>query len=216
MPIQKISKRVKTLKEITDFGFKLKSLRELKGESQTDIARILEVSPQMVSKLENGKSQPTATTLKILAGHFGITVDEILGMKNHGYSKKESLPIIGRIAAGEPIFAKQNVLGYYPVLPGEKGEFYLKVDGDSMEPTIQDGSLVLVKKISKVDTGEICVVILNNSFGVLKRIYFDPYGVILRSDNNKYEPIFINRERWENESVLVGVVTLVVKSMRSS
>ncbi len=203
------------MKEVFDFGIKLKNLREMKGESQTELAKVLDVSPQMVSKLENGKSQPTAATLTKLAEHFKTSVDEMLGIKNNAFSKENSLPIIGTVSAGKPIMVIENIIGYYPKLPGEKGEFYLRVSGNSMEPTIQRGALVLIKKSRTISSGAIGIVILNGDHGVLKRIYFDPYGVILRSDNNSYAPIFITKERWENESMLIGVVTLTVRNMET-
>lgn len=81
-----------------------------------------------------------------------------------------------------------------------------QVRGDSMEPLIPDGSIVFVDKSKTARNGNICVVIINGSDAVIKRTYFDPNGVMLRSENIKCEPAFIDRERWESECRIVGVV----------
>jgi len=131
--------------------------------------------------------------------------------KNNGNDNK--LPLLGYIAAGEPIVASENIIDEFPNMPGFSGDFFLKVVGDSMEPIIPEGSCVLVEKCSSIESGKIAVVMIDQIYAVLKRIYFDPYGVILRSENSKYEPIFIQREKWDNESILIGKVTMVMKSL---
>jgi len=139
----------------------------------------------------------------------------VLKLRNLGYDVKpinpeelRSIPILGRVTAGmkNPIEAIEYIQGWVDTdLPGSV-EFALRVTGDSMEPLIPDGSIVFVDKSKTARNGNICVVIINGSDAVIKRTYFDPNGVMLRSENIKCEPAFIDRERWESECRIVGVV----------
>ena len=78
-----------------------------------------------------------------------------------------NVPIIGSVAAGEPIFAEQNVEGYMPVLPGDmpKGEaFILRVKGESMiNVGIYDGDKVLVHKQNVAENGELVVALVDDA-----------------------------------------------------
>ena len=78
-----------------------------------------------------------------------------------------NVPVIGEIAAGEPIFAEQNIEGYFPLLPEDvpTGEsFMLKVRGESMiNVGIYDGDKILVKKQNTARNGEIVVAFMEDS-----------------------------------------------------
>jgi SOS-response transcriptional repressor LexA len=139
----------------------------------------------------------------------------ILKLKAMGYEVKpvnkaemRSIPILGRVTAGikNPAEAIEYIQGWVDTDLPESVEFALRVTGDSMEPSIPDGSIVFVDKSKTAHNGNICVVIINGSDAVIKRTYFDPNGVMLRSENLKYEPSFIDREHWESECRIVGVV----------
>lgn len=139
----------------------------------------------------------------------------VLKLRNLGYDVKpinpeelRSIPILGRVTAGmkNPTEAIEYIQGWVDTdLPGSV-EFALRVTGDSMEPLIPDGSIVFVDKSKTARNGNICVVIINGSDAVIKRTYFDPNGVILKSENIRCEPAFIDRDRWESECRIVGVV----------
>lgn len=139
----------------------------------------------------------------------------VLKLRNLGYDVKpinpeelRSIPILGRVTAGtkNPVEAIEYIQGWVDTdLPGSV-EFALRVTGDSMEPLIPDGSIVFVDKSKTARNGNICVVIINGSDAVIKRTYFDPNGVILKSENIRCEPAFIDRDRWESECRIVGVV----------
>jgi len=142
--------------------------------------------------------------------------DELyIKLKNLGYEVRQinteelrSIPILGRVTAGmkNPVEAIEYIRGWVDTDLPETVEFALRVNGDSMEPLIPNGSIVFVDKSKTARNGSICVIIVNDSDTVIKRTYFDPNGVMLRSENIKHEPSFIDRERWESECRIVGVV----------
>lgn len=194
------------------FGEILKKYREERGQSQSDIAKVLDVSPQMVSKLENEKSLPTAQTLKTLSAHFHVSIEALLGIDKpvEATPVPKILPVLGKISAGLPLLAEEQRIGQFPVLPGVEGDFLLLVWGDSMEPAILDGGYVVVKQGATVQSGSIGVVRVDASDALVKRLYFDPNGVILKSDNPAYPPIFIEKQRWASLCQVIGKVTMIL------
>jgi repressor LexA len=214
---------------------RFRELRKIKKFTQNEIARRLDVSQSQVSKYENGDDEPSYETVQELAEILNTSIDYLygktdspnpnldlekyskdellnklkaLGMDVSGISesKLKRLPVLGKVAAGKPIPAEEFIEGY--IETETDADFALKVTGDSMEPTIPEGAIALVKKVStsQIKNGVPCVVIINGDDGVLKRFYKDSFGFVLQSDNNKYEPIFIPKKLWEAECHFVGVV----------
>lgn len=121
-----------------------------------------------------------------------------------------SVPILGRVAAGEPIFDEGNVQGY-TMLEWHKSEggmyFALEVTGDSMEPLIHKGATVIVKSRSVAENGEICIVQVNGDEATCKRVYKQDDGVTLVSINPDYEPMFFTAKQVEQMPVrIIGKV----------
>jgi SOS-response transcriptional repressor LexA len=103
------------------------------------------------------------------------------------------IPILGRIPAGFPVGVEENTVGKLPVersgLPNDRDIFALKVHGDSLNGAgIVEGDYVVISPMLKnaLDQGSICAVRLDDDEVTLKRVYFAPEGVILRSANPNY------------------------------
>ena len=93
------------------------------------------------------------------------------------------LPIVGKIACGEPILAKQNIEGYAELDRRVHADFALRCVGDSMiNAHIFDGDLVFIKEQPDVDNGEIAAVVIDNE-ATLKRVYKYPNRIELRPEN---------------------------------
>lgn len=112
-----------------------------------------------------------------------------------------NVPVLGKIPAGEPIFAEENIIEWAIIPnPGNYKEgdmFVLIVEGDSMIGSrIYPGDRVLVRVQPDVESGEIAVVNVNGYDATLKRVKKTESGeVILYPDNPKYEPIFLRDTR---------------------
>ena len=107
-----------------------------------------------------------------------------------------NVPVIGEIAAGEPIFAEQNIEGYFPLLPEDvpTGEsFLLKVRGESMiNVGIYDGDKILVKKQNTARNGEIVVALVDDS-ATIKTFYKEDGHYRLQPENDTMDPIIVDR-----------------------
>ena len=109
-------------------------------------------------------------------------------------SKGRSVPLVGRVTAGIPILAEENIEDYI-VLPqdlvGSEDElFALRVRGESMiRAGILNGDFIIVRKQSHADNGDIVVAMIEDE-ATVKRIFFERDGVRLQPENPYYDPIY--------------------------
>ncbi|MDY2966346.1 MAG: S24 family peptidase, partial [Megasphaera massiliensis] len=106
-----------------------------------------------------------------------------------------------------PIEAVEEILDYEEITPelAATGEFFaLQVKGDSMEPTLRDGDVVIVKKQPTVDSGDIAIVLVNGNDATVKEIKESPAGITLIGHNAAiYTPQFYSNEDIKNLPVQV-------------
>ena len=105
------------------------------------------------------------------------------------------LPLLGEIAAGGPMLAEENIEEYVPMPSSTKGDFLLRVKGESMiEAGILDGDLVIVQKAQDARNGEIVVALAGDDEGVdeatVKTFYREGGRVRLQPENASLEPIY--------------------------
>ncbi len=107
-----------------------------------------------------------------------------------------NVPIVGQIAAGEPIFAEQNIEGYFPMLPEDLpngNAFMLNVRGESMVNVgIYDGDRILVKEQKTASNGEIVVALVEDS-ATVKTFYKEDGSYRLQPENDAMEPIILDQ-----------------------
>lgn len=104
------------------------------------------------------------------------------------------IPIIGRVAAGDPVLAVENIEGTFPLpvnfVKTNYNIFMLKIRGDSMiKAGIFDGDYVFVQQQNTADDGDIVVALLNNEEATVKRFYKEAKGIRLQPENDNMEPI---------------------------
>lgn len=121
-----------------------------------------------------------------------------------------SIPVIGRIAAGQPILATENIEGYFP-LPVEyvpnADTFILKVKGESMiNAGIFDGDIIFVEKTNNVRNGDTVVALIDDS-ATVKTFYKEAGHIRLQPENDSMEPIIV--ENCEIIGKVFGVFRLM-------
>lgn len=188
-------------------GERIKRLRKKAGYNAETVAEKIGVSRATMYRYENNEIKKIpSTVLEPLAALLDTTPEFIMGWSD-GETKSSSepsdafplesvvyLPIIGVVRAGVGGIAFEEPLGEEfietNVLKGHsKSEFFwLKVKGDSMEPRLFDGDLVLVRKQSSIDSGVYAVVIIDDEEGVVKRVTYDENAITLHSQNPAYPP----------------------------
>lgn len=122
------------------------------------------------------------------------------------------LPLVGYIAAGEPIDAIENPLETVTVAPdlvsGTKRCYVLQVKGDSMiEEGIFDGDHVVIQQQETAENGDIVVALLNNEFATLKTFYKEKGGKIrLQPENSTMDPIIVDADELQIQGKVTGVI----------
>lgn len=123
-----------------------------------------------------------------------------------------TLPLVGYIAAGEPIEAIENSLERISVAADmvnkSKRCYVLQVKGDSMiEERIFDGDYVVIQQQETANDGDIVVALIDSEFATLKTIYYEDNGMIrLQPANEKMDPIFIEPDRLTIQGKVTGVI----------
>lgn len=154
---------------------RIKFLREEKGVYQKDLAKLLDVTTPVINYYENEKRAISTKTASILADYFGVSLDYLLGKSDIRTQQTNisnlnniiQIPVVGKIAAGQPILAEEYLEGYLPVDPNIYGittsedYFYLKVAGQSMNLKVKNGDYALVHKQDYAENGDIIVAIVN-------------------------------------------------------
>ena len=117
---------------------------------------------------------------------------EMLGEAARKLTGPAGLPVVGRVAAGAPILAEENIEDYVEVPPiagGEEGEYVLRVSGESMKDAgILDGDYVIVHKQETAANGEIVVALVGEE-ATVKRYFREADHIRLQPENSSMEPI---------------------------
>ncbi len=126
--------------------------------------------------------------------------------------RTKNLPVVGSVAAGEPLLALKNITEIIPVpeeLSGNEDSFMVKVEGDSMiGDHILDGDYVIVKPQQDAENGDIVIALLNQEEVTVKRLYKENNHVILQPSNPLYQPIITE------EIIILGKVTGILRRFR--
>ena len=119
---------------------------------------------------------------------------DVVGQSNLRNISMISVPLVGRVTAGQPVLAVENIEETYPLpadLVGHENVFMLKVDGESMiQAGILDGDFVIVRDQDSARNGDIIVALLDGEEATVKRYFHEKNRVRLQPENDSMEPIY--------------------------
>lgn len=123
-------------------------------------------------------------TIEIIDDNFNLTRREVV-----------NVPLIGQVAAGQPLLAVENIAGYFPIpaeyMPNED-TFMLTVKGESMvNMGIYEGDQIIVKKQQTAENGEVVVALIDDS-ATVKRFYKENGHIRLQPENDFMDPIIVS------------------------
>ena len=187
---------------------RIRILLEQRGMTVKQFEREVGLSNGYVHKLERQQSAPSVDRLQMIANFFGTTTDFLLGISSEG--KKGSaavrIPLLGRVAAGIPIEAAENIIGEEEISQklSLSGEFFaLQISGDSMSPYIMNNDRVIVRRQETAESGDIVVALINNHDGVCKEYKPISDGIMLISHNQSYAPLVFTHSEIDSEPVRI-------------
>lgn len=177
-------------------------IRKLRGNNMTqrELAKRLGISPSAVGMYEQNRREPDLETLKKIADLFDVTLDSLLDYRPEPSVDMQHaipagsvtfFPVVGRVCAGNGVLAAEDIIGYEPADSKYSGEdyFWLKVSGESMAPRIEDGDLLLIRRQTSVDSGDVGVFVVDGQEGVVKKVIYDEGSIELISFNPYYPPM---------------------------
>lgn len=220
--------KYKECENMTKFSDRLKELRKSKELSQADFAKQLGLSKSSINMYERGEREPSINTLEAIADYFNVDMDYLLGKTDHRnryewlkttknisaeniipIPKMKKIPLLGKIACGEPILATENLDGFVNAPEDITADFALTCRGESMiGARILDGDIVLIRQQPDVDDGEIAAVLIENE-ATLKRVHKKNGCLILNPANPNYEPIVITGEELAEVRILGKAVYFI-------
>lgn len=193
----------------------IKRLRERYNLTQDELGEIAGVSGGAVSTWERGTAEPRMGAIQRMSDHFGISKSDIVDDIDYNVepvklSSSITIPVYGRVPAGTPIEAIEDVDEYIDVpaefAKGGKKLFGLKVKGDSMYPKYLDGDIIVVREESDCESGQDCVVYVNGYDATLKKVIKKLDHIILQPLNPEYEPIMYEYNDEKHPVIIAGVV----------
>lgn len=192
---------------------KLLELRKTKGVNQQEVADYIGVDRSTYTRYERGNTNPDPDTLKKLAEYFSVSVDFLLGLDDtpNRETKFRWIPLRDGLPAGPLSETDSFIIGYVEVpsdrYPGMELAA-VKVRGDSMEPRIMEGDIVIFRPQNYANNGDTVIVRINGNEYTLKKFKKLDNGIMLIPNNQpKYEPLFFSFEQVEALPVeIIGVV----------
>ena len=189
----------------------LKSKRKELNLTMKQVADFVGLSEATVSRWESGNiANMGRDKIALLSQILKLTPGAIAGydLYQKEFNKKAGvkIPVLGLVRAGIPMDAVEYIIDYEEI--GEdmarQGEFFgLQIKGDSMEPKISEGDVVIVGKQPDVESGEIAIVLVNGDEATIKKVQKFNGGINLIPSNPAYDVMTYTNEQIEKLPVRV-------------
>lgn len=186
------------MKKQTAFARNIKALREDSGLTQVELGKKLETESMTISRWERSEIvRPHPKTVEQLCEYFGVSSGDLLS-ENGYYAKTRgvstiaprpatgSLPIVGAAHAGDPCPAYELDGGTLdcPEEYCREGNFFIRINGDSMDRQLVDGTYALIDVHAQVNSGDIALVKVNGDDATVKRVKFMDGIAVLEPDSS--------------------------------
>ena len=181
-------------------GERIKDARKSAGLTQLELAKKTDLSRSYIGDIEKDRYNPSVSTLQLIATATNTPLEDLLPSTKTASptGRGVRIPVLGRVVAGIPIEAVEDILDYEEITPelAASGEiFALKIRGHSMEPRMMEGDVVIVRRQDDVNSGDVAIVLVNGDEATVKRVKKQPEGITLIATNTSvYEPHFYSNK----------------------
>lgn len=192
---------------------RIKELRTQAKLMQAQLAERLGVDITNVSKWENGKNDPSSGLIGQMSKLFNCTTGYLLRVSDNPYPLKDEVelndeypcPLVGRVVAGTPIEAQENLEGYIYIKYKPANEYFaLRVHGNSMiNAGNPEGAVIVVHKQNYADNRQIVVALLNGEHTIKRFIRQSNDVILLQPENPTMSPIVVTKK---DTLLILGVV----------
>lgn len=211
------------------FNERLLEAMKAKGITQAELCKRTGIGKSAMSQYMSGKFNPKQTRTYLIATALNVSIPWLMGadvpMENNDETVIRPLsndnvfmrPLYDSVAAGLGVPAVNQIISYIPTYinnVSEKDKYiWVRVEGDSMFPKIENGDKILIRLQDSVDSGQIGVVLIDGEEAVVKKINYGDNWIELESFNPYYPP-----RRFEGSDVqqirVVGLVREVSKELQ--
>lgn len=199
---------------MTEFKDRLNEALDMRNMTAAELARLSGVNEGAISQYRKGSYKANQQSLEKIAKALNVSIPWLMGadvksdvitIPNHANIfpiETKKVPLLGKIAAGQPVMAEECFDSYVQCGNFIKADFCLRVQGDSMiNARIYDGDVVFIKHQPEVENGEIAAIAIDDAV-TLKRVYISENFVELRAENPKYKPMVFNQSNCSNFRIL--------------
>lgn len=190
---------------MTEFKDRLNEALDMRNMTAAELSRLSGVNEGAISQYRKGIYKANQQSLEKIAKALNVSIPWLMGadvksdvitIPNHANIfpiETKKIPLLGKIAAGQPVLTEEYFDSYVQCGNFIKADFCLRVQGDSMINTrIYDGDIVFIHQQPEVENGEIAAVAIDDAV-TLKRVYFADDSVMLRAENPKYKPMVFTK-----------------------
>lgn len=195
---------------------RIKEGMELRQLKQSDLVKKTGISKGALSSYISGRYVPKQNNIFLIAKALNVSESWLMGndvpLERRKSDKKRGviINVLGRVAAGIPIEAIENIIDTEEITEklANTGNFFgLQIRGNSMEPRICEGDVVIVRQQDDAENGDVVIALINGFDATCKRLRKHRDGIELISNNPSYEPMFFSNEEIESKPVkIIGKV----------
>lgn len=226
------------------FANRLKMALEYNNMKPVELANKTHINKSLISNYLSGAFKAKQDKLDIIARTLNVSEAWLMGydvdmdrewfpdskedltnitIDNARYiettTKTVKIPILGKVPAGVPIEAIEDIIGYEEIpasmLRDGNNYFSLKIDGDSMYPDYKTGDIIIIRQQNNCNSGDDCIVMVNGDDATFKRVIKQEKSIILKPLNNNYEPYYFDEYEILTKPVkIVGVAVEVRRKLR--
>lgn len=195
------------------------------GLSRREFCQKINLKYSTVTDWINQEKYPRIDKIELMADFFGISTTELVGEQTQAIPSNAisldkynyKIPLLGKVAAGSPIYVSQNAEGFEFIdgrFANDGFEYFaLRIEGKSMQPTIMDGDIVIVRQQETADNGQIAVVLIDGQDATAKEVQITNGGIMLIGHNQSvYTPHFYSFE--EAKTLPVKIIGVVIEIRR--
>lgn len=185
---------------------RIKSAREDLKLTKRELAKRIGVHESSINKYEKGLVDIPLSKISELSRVLNVTEAYLMGWEDEQKLQGLKIPVLGTVAAGIPISAVEDILDYEEVPQSweNQGEFFaLRIKGDSMQPKMDDGDVVIVRQQSDANSGDTVIVLVNGDDATCKKLQKTDNGIMLVSTNPNYLPMFYSNEEIVTKPVVI-------------
>lgn len=196
---------MKTISERIQEGMRIRDLK------QSDLASLTGITKGALSSYISGRYQPKQNNIYLIAKALNVNESWLMGndvpMERFKEMRKGVvINVVGRVAAGIPIEAIEEIIDTEEITEemAKTGVFFgLQIHGDSMEPRMTEGDVVIVRKQDDAESGDTVIAMVNGFDATCKRLRKYKDGIELIATNPSYPPLFYSNEDIINKPVRI-------------